>query len=768
MHRVVMLCPVGTSFISNISMDNKDDKERLLQLLDETRGWRSDPSQETSLKAIREAQDGLFKNIKEAETKEFWQELRKKSEEISSKFPASPKKFPSAELQSVIRWLNERNNQKICLEVKLAPSQEEGEGGSGKRNSIITAYVTRIWLKELWKQGYLPSCQELEVDIEPVVLNVNNRSAFYEGVDKLFKWYDAYCHGEPDPEEEIGEIVINATGGYKSVSAFSVLYAQIHDLPCIYTFESDPSDIVELLPLPLSYALDALDEEMALLRGIVEDPDSFSGISSKELPRWLQGLCRPDEDGIHPLALAKTLVTYYKENRHRTGGIGRGLLDQLKRPTQKYFEKRITNEWSELWMGDQIPETVEHSRRHSKRLMELGGNLFRAAEPELYSLKLDHDGALALLIACIYLHDIGHTAVAFPVDSAGEAPSFPLAMFPSCVREVHHLLSRDLITLRKETLFPDPEGSETLVPMLRTLVPLVCSYHRRYTTLCCGLSNPSGAVRPVGELLYGFGDFKKTLVPLTSRLGMLKKELKDWGLSPEMVLRVAALLRVLDGCDVQADRAVGAIYMRARLERTWDEGHALWRQIQPLLSHLPAGTWETLAGMYELVASREGTVAMAVAGNLDGQMRDSLDKKAKSVYELVFQDLLALRQKPGFSWDRLWEDPARLVACSLANRLAFKWEQFLHFYKHRCVGFVLPVRREERGTICLWPNRDMRGMETMLMETMLADVQKDIEKEIEKTQGLLEGLRLGVEVISSKEAIVPGAGTSAAEESGSH
>ena len=229
------------------------------------------------------------------------------------------------------------------------------------------------------------------------------------------------------------------------------------------------------------------------------------------------------------------------------------------------------------------------------------------------------------------------------------------------------------------------------------------------------------------------------------------------------MLRVAALLRVLDGCDVQADRAVGDTYMRARLERTWDEGHALWRQIQPLLAHLPAGTWETLAGMYELVASREDTVAMAVKGQLDQGMQKALGEKAKKVYELVFNDLLALRQNPlAFSWDRMWQDPAHLMACSLANRLAFKWEQFLHFYKHRCVGFVLPVRRGDRGTIGLWPNPDMGGM-----ESMLEDVRKDIEKEIGGTQGLLEDLGLRVEVISSKGATCLGAETGAAEEDGS-
>mgnify|MGYP006883711365 CR=1 FL=1 len=53
------------------------------------------------------------------------------------------------------------------------------------------------------------------------------------------------------------------------------------------------------------------------------------------------------------------------------------------------------------------------------------------------------------------------------------------------------------------------------------------------------------------------------------------------------------------------------------------------------------------------------------------------------------------------------------------------------------------------------------------MEDMLNSVKESIEEEREKTQGLLGALDLEVEVISSKETIEPGAGTSAAEEGGS-
>jgi hypothetical protein len=76
---------------------------------------------------------------------------------------------------------------------------------------------------------------------------------------------------------------------------------------------------------------------------------------------------------------------------------------------------------------------------------------------------------------------------------------------------------------------------------------------------------------------------------------------------------------------------------------------------------------------------------------------------------------------------------------SLVNRYAFKWEQFLHFHKHQCISFALPLReKEERSTsirVFSRPESDVKIVEKVV---------EDIEGEIKGTGDLLEELHLKV------------------------
>lgn len=415
------------------------------------------------------------------------------------------------------------------------------------------------------------------------------------------------------------------------------------------------------------------------------------------------------------------------------------MLDNLRGEYRQYIESRINKEWAELWLGDQIPETVEHSRRHSKRLMELAGNLYRSFDTDVKeSLGMNKPPFVALLIAAIYLHDIGHTVAAYPIGEKARKEIggvFPLGLFPSCVREVHHLLSTDLITLHKDALFPvDEMSSSNLdVSLFSELVPLICAYHRRYTKLKKDKANPSGRIQAVGRLLYG-EVFEKTLEPLEERLEEKKDQLQQWGLSSEDVLRIAALLRVIDGCDVQADRTVSPEYMKARLERTKEEAEAIWWQLQGTLpKEVYQDVWEYIDKIQEIsekITPEQAMQGKIGDGNDDGK---TLAKNCKKVYDFVLKRLNDLKdrtKKLRISEDNLKE----MTLLSLINGYAFKWEQFLHFHKHRSVAFVLPMQGKNGIEIGVWPEGG-------------GDIKKvisNIKEEIEETAGLLEKLNIMV------------------------
>ncbi|MBL3592504.1 MAG: hypothetical protein JMJ93_03215 [Synergistaceae bacterium] len=676
----------------------------------------------------------------------------------------------NAELQSLCLWLENRpikeGDDKPALEIALFPSKyKEEDGQKDKDNNkkcLRNALVIQNYLRRL-AQDDLPfldrwGLSSIEVTIEPIDISVESSEKFARSIDSLFETFD---RKRMDEKEKDTSFLINSTGSYKAVVTYATLYGQINQLPCIYSFENNTKDYLHLTPLPLSFALAELDDEMALLQGVKEGAGGLLNDKQAEaLPDWLKGLMTQDEEGNRKtLGLAGVLVDHYRTNRRKTSGVGQGMIERIRQqkgggPIADYIEERIQKEWAELWLGDQIPETVEHSRRHSKRLMEIAANVFRSARPEdVEAVGLNDAKALALFVTAIYLHDIGHTALAFPVTPSGGG-AFPLGLFPSSVREVHHLLSRDLILAEGEDLLPD-DGSD-LAPMLRELVPLVCAYHRGYTHLLKEqkTAQPKGAVSQVGKLLFGDEHFNETLRPLEEVLEAKKGKIAAWGLSIPKVLACAALLRVVDGCDVQADRTVDDVYLKARQKRTEKEAQALWQQLSFFNSKLPADLRCKLDTLSDLINPER----------IDDLLRDNDQVEAiktltGDIYTAVFDKLNAL--KGSGDWAFINKDFEKIQALSLANRVAFKWEQFLHFGKHQAVGFVLPMPSADgKGvTIGIWPNNELRP-DNAALEKVRESIQEELSgKADDQARGkqrlggigdILESLGLKPEVMGGR------------------
>jgi hypothetical protein len=722
--RIVMACSVGMSLSVNVNRKDEDFSKgknpwkELSPFLEQIKEFKS----ESKIVAIEETIRSPFIKVVE-----IWAE--------SLEFFNTKELFPTAELQSIVRWFSgdafkqEFRGKPLEIELRLLPSESP--------LSCATAYMTSYVLQNETFSKWIPNVQIDVKKPEPLDIRVETTEQFDESIDRLFQKYDSLLNGKKEDEE----LIINATGGYKAICAFSSIYAQLHGLRCIYTFEGASNAAVELPPLPIGYALEALDDEISMLKGL--SLASFSGIDTTTLPAWLRHLPNREKKGLS--LLGKMLLKHYKNRRGSAEAIGSGMLDQLKdSPTIRgYLKCRIKKDWSQLWLGDQIPETVEHSRRHSKRLMELAGNFYRCAPGELGEIGMKKPEAVALLIAAIYLHDIGHTLMAHPVsEEARETLGgvFPLGDFPSCVREVHHLLSAEVIKSRTEELFPEDKKNidENFREMLMELVPYIAEHHRGYTTLTSkqGASDQcKKTVRSVGEFLYGCDKFGETLQPLEKRLD--EEKLKKWGLSSKEVVTVAAILRVLDGCDVQADRVVSSEYMRARLARTRTEGEAIWWELRPLLRD----EWENFAGRCDRIHRISKTLDPdeASEGNLHFEPEaepKELESLCKNVYAAVADALLALKARSG-GYLLTAHNRMDLTTLSLINRYAFKWEQFLHFYKHRCVSFVLPVRKDNSILLKIFPDQEFVN-ENQGMRSNLERTCHDIQDEIERTGGLLE------------------------------
>lgn len=712
---VRMICTVGTSFNyrcndgKNLLWDNKNN-EKLLQ---ESEGGLDSPLYEL----MRTGAMGNPRRLKAIELLDS-QALPQTFDEFT---------FPTAEIQTLVHWLKDNREKVETLHVVLLPSEDFP--------SRLTAHAARIYLNAA--QHLFPTRIQCGLkDIRPIKIEVTDREKFLGSVAVLFEELDRQVD-QKGPEQPI----FCTSGGYKSIVAFAVMYAQLHSIPCLYTFEKD-SQAFELMHIPLGYAIGTLDEEISLLKAIGsrkgqtgEDLESNLGV-----PQWVSDT-RP---------LAPMLIKSYERGRRQPCGTGAALFDRLRnagdrgRHLAQHLERLLAENWAELWMGDQIPETVEHSRRHSKRLMEFASNLFRCAGPQMEALlNLGEDPEkpemLALLIASIYLHDIGHTALSFPVrPTPGRCTPFPLGLFPSAVREVHHLLTGELLRQYPERFFGEEHDSEPF-RFLKLCVPFLSEHHRGYTALMDGDGKPSELIGSVGKLLYGEGKFKETLRPLKVRFEEALGNV-DLPFTADGILRAAALLRVIDGCDVQSDRVISREYLRARLDRTQDEAKFLSAQLEAFA--LPQQIAQPFSDL------KQATSRLDVKQVLEGTFVDegeAIKKSCKAIYREVFLALEDLRQKHPSAEDQArgdWgkiqtEEALSFAGLSLANRVAFKWEQFLHFYKHQSVGFVLPVRDSDKEvSVRLYPvDATMCNENTA---KIMESIEQDIEGEYKKAKSVLE------------------------------
>ena len=606
-------------------------------------------------------------------------------------------KFPSAEIQTILRWISDINQGRVSavdeLRIIMLPSEDP--------KSILTSHVTAVCLNQL-----TPLFSNIKLNISressiiPLHIEVNTREDFLSSVSDLFSEFDELTASKR-PDEEV---IICATGGYKAVAGFAMMYAQLHSLPCLYSFEGSQA-AYEVMSIPLGYAYSSLDEEINILKAVYENAE----VDKSSLPQWVK-------DSQY---MAGTLIKSYYDARDKPYGTGEEIFRRLRNCTggnewADYLHELLTCEWGELWLGDQIPETVEHSRRHSKRLMEMAANFFRCAGERVGNIGFTDENPLpfALLIASIYLHDIGHTALSYPVLSDDEN-IFPLGLFPSAVRELHHLLTGELLTSDPERYFMSSKYPEKAA-ILSKCVPLIAAHHRGYTVLKRGTSaelSSNDKIMKAGNLILGAEKFIQTLKPLEERA-------EDINLPAEILLNVTALLRVLDGCDVQSDRVISRHYLEYRNQRSIDESRLIQAEMMSCIRQLPKGLQEAVK---------------TISGKISG---DELNESCKKIYSQVFDTLAELQDQYG-NWRNVQGYAlSEFIALSLANRLAFKREQHLHFQKHQCAAFVLPVMNEESNTITvkIFRNSLIDGD----TKTTLTSIVKAIDDEYTKVADVLK------------------------------
>jgi len=494
--------------------------------------------------------------------------------------------------------------------------------------------------------------------------------------------------------EEVRTYVV-ITGGFKGfipwVSLSTFLYDNTY-LVYLHQEKEQPAEVLLVPGLALSWDLRQLDE----LRIIVQQ-ERISQEEFQRIPPRYQLLYDEAEEPYTKSylrnALGELAYTFSKELETRYG-YGHFLLTRLKEMDGELWQilRDRFPYWEHLWIGNQVPETVNHERLHSLRLLEYAHWLleyFPGLRKELGAKGLFY------LITSIWLHDIGHGAMHYK--------DTPVAMVPSKVRELHNLASGDLI--RGENADALLAEGGLLPPEHREAVALLAEANRNRIPLTM---EQEGEKRGNGELRYD-----STALSIDPHLGTengcknvsLERKLQsknEWDVAEKRrLLLVAALLGLVDGLDVQMDRAGSLSYVqshfaRLKYEIKWCLTQVRWAEtVMTDPSSVPQLGWESVSD---------------VAEELWKECKDLWERNEFEKYEtFVDNKLKPCLEKTVELFNKALEvnnnDTALFQVAAYANQALFKMFSVPHFAKHSSVGLVVPMGSEEKQemTINLHP-----------------------------------------------------------------
>lgn len=346
---------------------------------------------------------------------------------------------------------------------------------------------------------------------------------------------------------------------------------------------------------------------------------------------------------------------------------------------------------------------MEHSHGHSRRLLEYAADLLEPQFKKNPNFLEDHE--LYLLICCLWLHDIGHTGLEFKYGDK----TLPISLFPSLVRKFHNFISYDRI-LNLDYL-PTKEEREA--------VALISKYHRKALPL----------LRSEDE--WKDKDFEELKVPpLEQAVNSVK--FKDKTISSNRLVLLCALLRVLDGLDVQHDRVINEYYWQERKQRTKEE----IKHYQNLLS----GRFKQVDECCDLWES-------AIETQDENELK-KLDLKTKNIQNNIIIGLKDLMQKPNTEQNMM-----DLNNLSHIDRITFKMTPEDHFLKHSRVKLVYLTYDDTKYKINL-----VFDEEAPLIKSAKNKIAEEIWKEIEAVKEILakNGIEFqGVFSYNDNEMLMP-------------
>jgi len=359
------------------------------------------------------------------------------------------------------------------------------------------------------------------------------------------------------------KVVLNPTGGYKSLFSAITIIGLIAGREIIYLFEKS-DHLVTIPPLPLHVNIPAWTQVESIVDLLADKKDYHKNRIYTDVKDKIEAILieKDPAKGLEASALVRAFCDYSSKERGKPELITRTenspLLTFLN-PNERRLFLRLTQVGHLIWKGDRVPEMVDHALRHHSDIFHIAERLLL---PIFYYKKdfLESHELFALLCA-LYLHDCGHVIGAIKKKDGNFLP-----LLPTEIRDHHHVLGYLRLRYPKqhsylgyliydhlcETRAGDSDRNtkwdEAWNNYLHTIATLGL-YHRKRMKLAVDKNYEFFKAYPIEV-----EDCDKDFLCLKKHLE--KSPVKVFGnkIGCDRVALLVALLRIIDGLDEQVSR----------------------------------------------------------------------------------------------------------------------------------------------------------------------------------------------------------------------
>ncbi len=294
--------------------------------------------------------------------------------------------------------------------------------------------------------------------------------------------------GKIEENRDSHNIIIIPTGGYKSLIPYMVIMGILYNtedkpIKLIYNYE-ESNTLISLPILPIGININEIKANIIKIKSLI---NTNYDLSAYGLPKSLEGFFS-NEKPLELTAFGQLIMKRYNELENKNivdiQAAGSSILKYLKRNNEKpdlnaHFIK-LNKIGSKFWIGDKLPEIVDHALYHHNNLFEITDIILTLIFKKQKFLKPEE---LFILLCTIYFHDWGHTLSYYE-----EKGKEPISLLPTEIRDFHHILSYQRIINEKENLYnllewDNCDGSEELFNKYLNTIGHVCLYHRNIMPL---------------------------------------------------------------------------------------------------------------------------------------------------------------------------------------------------------------------------------------------------------------------------------------------